>query len=1040
MHGSKRAELILRLWRDGSTLRADGKILKAKYMTQLINKPMTSLTNCFYLTVCLVLVSATGTSAQQCTAPQFPQWGSFDLSAQPAAIVKADFNADGKLDLAAAANFPGSVAVMLGDSGGGFLPPSKVSVPATTTAITTADFNGDGKPDVAVAGFTGTQGDGSVSVLLGNGAAGFGPPGSFIVGQGPSSIAAADFNGDGKIDLAVGIQSPHIVTVVFGDGLGGFSGAITLNSGGTTRALAAADLNGDGKIDLASANDGANNVSVFLNNGSGGFGAATNYPVGTHPTAVAVGDINNDQKPDLVVTNEISSALPGSVSILLGDGAGGFGAAANYATGVGPRAVVLGDFDRDGRVDLAVANYYSHNVSILLGDVAGHFTVGVGYIGGTGPMSLAAGDFNLDGKIDLASLDQVKQAVVLLAGKGDGRFSTPATYATNISPMSIATGDFNGDGKVDAAVAHFSFNPSKVSLHLGDGRGGLRLTQSFDVGADPRSLTAADFNRDGRVDLATLNSSSATVSVLLGTGAGDFAAARTFTTGSNAFALSMRPGDFNSDGKLDLAVANNSFAGPNGTVSILLGDGAGNFGSPTQFSSGGANASDVGPGDFNGDGKTDLLVTNGGTSSVSLLTGDGVGGFAAPLNFSVGSSPRSVAVGDFNGDSRLDAAVANYGTPGGSASTVSVLLGNGAGGFAPANNVTAGPQLGQVLSADLNGDGKLDLITKSTSYEILILKGDGAGNFNLAQTIALNFGSAATGDLNGDGLPDLVSSGTNQLTVLLNGCGAGAPNLVNDSAFFVRQHYLDFLGREPDASGFNFWVGQIEGCGADAQCREVKRINVSAAFYLSIEFQGTGYLVERIYKAAYGDAQGSSTFNGVHQLAVPIVRLNEFLPDTQAIGQGVIVNQTGWEQVLENNKQAFTSEFVQRSRFTTTLPASLTPAQFVDKLNTNAGNPLSASERNQLVNDLTNGVKTRAQALRAVAEDQDLSNAEFRRGFVLMQYFGYLRRNPNDPQDTDYSGYDFWLTKLNQFNGNFVNADMVQAFIDSAEYRGRFGP
>jgi hypothetical protein len=195
-----------------------------------------------------------------------------------------------------------------------------------------------------------------------------------------------------------------------------------------------------------------------------------------------------------------------------------------------------------------------------------------------------------------------------------------------------------------------------------------------------------------------------------------------------------------------------------------------------------------------------------------------------------------------------------------------------------------------------------------------------------------------------------------------------------------------------------------------------------------------------MYKAAYGDATGSSFIGGTHQLAVPIVRFNEFLPDTEAIGQGVVVGQAGWEQALENNKQAFTTEFVQRTRFTTAFPNAMTAAQFVDKLNSNAGNPLSQSERDQLVSDLSMNAKTRAQVLRAVAEDPDLNSAEFNRAFVLMQYFGYLRRNPNDAPDTDYTGYDFWLTKLNQFNGNFVNADMVQAFISSAEYRQRFGP
>jgi len=154
----------------------------------------------------------------------------------------------------------------------------------------------------------------------------------------------------------------------------------------------------------------------------------------------------------------------------------------------------------------------------------------------------------------------------------------------------------------------------------------------------------------------------------------------------------------------------------------------------------------------------------------------------------------------------------------------------------------------------------------------------------------------------------------------------------------------------------------------------------------------------------------------------------------------VVVNQGNWQQQLENNKQTFTAGFVQSSRFTAAFPNTMTPAQFVDTLNTNAGNPLSTAERNQLVNDLMTNAKTRAQVLRAVAEDPDLNNAEFNRAFVLMQFFGYLRRNPNDAPDADYTGYDFWLTKLNQFNGNFQNAEMVKAFITSIEYRQRFGP
>jgi hypothetical protein len=268
----------------------------------------------------------------------------------------------------------------------------------------------------------------------------------------------------------------------------------------------------------------------------------------------------------------------------------------------------------------------------------------------------------------------------------------------------------------------------------------------------------------------------------------------------------------------------------------------------------------------------------------------------------------------------------------------------------------------------------------------------------------------------------------------------GATNPIDDPRAYVCQHYHDFLNRQPDQSGWDFWTNQITACGADTGCIEVRRINVSASFFLSIEFQDTGYLVERIYKVAYGDATGTSTFPSIHQLQVPAVRLSEFLSDTQEISLGVIVNQGNWQQQLENNKQAFAAEFVQRSRFTTAFPSSMTAAQFVDQLNANAGNVLSQSDRDQLVNDLSMNAKTRAQVLRAVAEHATLNAAEFNRAFVLMQYYGYLRRNPNDPQDSDYTGYDFWLTKLNQFNGNYINAEMVKAFITSIEYRQRFAP
>ncbi|OLE97783.1 MAG: hypothetical protein AUG75_04065 [Cyanobacteria bacterium 13_1_20CM_4_61_6] len=200
-----------------------------------------------------------------------------------------------------------------------------------------------------------------------------------------------------------------------------------------------------------------------------------------------------------------------------------------------------------------------------------------------------------------------------------------------------------------------------------------------------------------------------------------------------------------------------------------------------------------------------------------------------------------------------------------------------------------------------------------------------------------------------------------------------------------------------------------------------------------------------MYKGAYGSGSGASTLGGAHQLPVPIVRFNEFLPDTQQIGQGVVVNVGNWQQQLENNKQAFALDFVQRSRFTSAFATTLTPAQFVDQLFANAGVIPSTADRNAAIAEFgsatnTSDVAARGRALRDVAENATLNSQEFNRAFVLMQFLGYLRRNPNDPQDTDYTGYEFWLNKMNAFNGDYQKAEMVKAFITSDEYRHRFGP
>jgi hypothetical protein len=240
-------------------------------------------------------------------------------------------------------------------------------------------------------------------------------------------------------------------------------------------------------------------------------------------------------------------------------------------------------------------------------------------------------------------------------------------------------------------------------------------------------------------------------------------------------------------------------------------------------------------------------------------------------------------------------------------------------------------------------------------------------------------------------------------------------NAIDTADFFVRQHYVDFLGREPDESGFNFWSDQILSCGADAACIERRTINVSAAYFLSIEFQETGGLVDGLYRASYNRR--------------PLYA--EFMPDTRIVAQNVIVGEGDWARQLEANKQAFVNAWVQRPAFQAAY-GGLTNQSYVDTLISHTGVSFSQLERDRFVSNLNNGLSTRADVLRQIAEDDRFVSAKRNAAFVMMQYFGYLRRDP------DESGYAFWLNKLNQFGGNFEQAEMVKAFINSGEYRARF--
>ena len=292
---------------------------------------------------------------------------------------------------------------------------------------------------------------------------------------------------------------------------------------------------------------------------------------------------------------------------------------------------------------------------------------------------------------------------------------------------------------------------------------------------------------------------------------------------------------------------------------------------------------------------------------------------------------------------------------------------------------------------------------------------------------------------NGTGQALLGTPSTATVSIIDDPIETG-PNPIDFNDIFVGQHYHDFLARQSDNPGQVFWEGQISSCGSNQICIDDRRTNVSAAFFLSIEFQQTGYFVIRAHKAAFGNAKSNP-------------RYLTFLPDQRRVGEGVIVGNTGWEALLDANRQAFLEEFVSRSEFVAVFPQGVNVFTYVDTLFANEGVTPTTSERQAAINAYgTGNTLGRAAALRSVIESDSVFTTQYNPAFVLMQYFGYLRRDADDAPDNNFSGYDFWLAKMNQFSvpgenvrddsvalARVKRADMVKSFIVSGEYRGRFG-
>lgn len=304
----------------------------------------------------------------------------------------------------------------------------------------------------------------------------------------------------------------------------------------------------------------------------------------------------------------------------------------------------------------------------------------------------------------------------------------------------------------------------------------------------------------------------------------------------------------------------------------------------------------------------------------------------------------------------------------------------------------------------------------------------------IAVAIGVSYGQSPTLRIVTDtpGLPSDLFYGNIKVKPLRVRPGTNPPQFItiDDNDFFTQEQYIDFLTRMPDSSGFNFWFGSFAPCAGNAQCIQVRRVDVSSAFFLSIEFKETGLFVIRAQKAALPGNPAYTLFSA----------------DQKTVGANVAVGVGNWQAQLATNKTNYLQNVVSRPAFTQNFPAGMAAATYVGALFTNLGaTPTSAETTAAITAYGTGDTAGRASALQSVIESGSGYNAVYNQGFVLMQYFGYLRRDP------DQSGYNFWLGKVNSFSNQgedmrddnqalsrVQRAEMVRAFVESDEYRGRF--
>jgi hypothetical protein len=646
------------------------------------------------------------------------------------------------------------------------------------------DFRGNGSKDLVITNSLSTST--VLDMVRSNGDGTFAAPVPFFTGgTAPSGVALSDINNDGKLDVVVTNSLSNTVAVLLGNGDGTLQSPRVFAVGASPTAVAVGDFNGDGKVDVVVANSSSNSLSILLGNGDGSLRPATDIPVGNQPVALVVGKFHGNGNLDIVVANAGTGQNDGSVSILAGNGNGSFQAARNILAGGSPLSIVAAELNADLFLDLAVVDTSNASVLIELGNGNGTFRTFDSIQTQPSPVGVTVGDFHGNGRQgDLAVISGAQTNVVqVFLNSGNGKFSlgfTP-TFAVSQNPTAVVAADFNHDGKTDIVSAS---QLGDISVLLGTGFGRFVSATTFAVGNEPEYVLATDLNGDGKLDLAVANENSNTVSVLLGAGNGSFGPKLDIPVGTNPFSVAV--GDLNGDQIPDLVVSNSGhFPDDHGSISILLGNGDGTYRAPRNIMVGNIPVF-ASVGDFNHDGKQDLAVANFVDNTVSILRGNGDGTFSAPstLSFPPFSQILTAHTLDVDGDHNEDLVV-------GGGSNVWVVKGNGLGGFGEPQLIHTG-FTGEFAVADFNGDNSpdlaiVDLNQQGTQFIVDVMLNNGDGTFRRAANIPV-FGTFVTqviaADLNGDGKIDLAVSGLNTLSVaVLTGNGDGSFNVSPNANF-----------------------------------------------------------------------------------------------------------------------------------------------------------------------------------------------------------------------------------------------------------------